>query len=528
MHDDDSASSSVTRRRFLELSAAAGLALPFGQDVRPAIIRDPKKAPAVTHGVMSGDVEADRAVVWSRADQPARLRVRWATTDRFEHARTVVSTPARIEDDLTARVELTGLPPGQRIVYEARFEGSHGELGEPVRGTFRTPARTAERVRITWGGDVCGQGWGIDAARGGMLAFESMRRAEPDLFIHSGDMIYADGPIAAAVTLDDGTTWTNLVEDGVDHVAQTLEDFRGRFRYNLRDEHLRAFNAAVPMVAQWDDHEVLNNWYPTEVLPDAADGTGQWQRYQEKRLAVLAARAKQAVFDYSPIRRSTRDPRQVYRVVRRGPLADVFVLDCRSYRSANSPNDQAAAGPDTAMLGRTQLAWLEQALAASTATWKIIACDQPLGVLVSDGPLQEGFPNGDPKVLGREHEIAALLAALKRRRIRNLIWVTADVHYAAAHRYDPAKATFTDFDPFWEFVAGPLHAGTFAPGALDPSFGAEAVFTSGAPKPNRPPSDNLQFFGLIDIDPKTKAATVTLHTRDGKPIYTNALPPAEA
>jgi alkaline phosphatase D len=179
------------------------------------------------------------------------------------------------------------------------------------------------------------------------------------------------------------------------------------------------------------------------------------------------------------------------------------------------------------MLARTQLAWLEAALAASTATWKIIACDQPLGLVVPDGPLQEGFANADPKVLGRELEVAALLAAIKRRKIRNLIWVTADVHYAAAHHYDPAKATFTDFDPFWEFVAGPLHAGTFGPSALDPSFGPQAVFTSVAPKPNRPPSDNLQFFGLIDIDPATKAATVTLHTRDGKPIYTNTLAPAE-
>ena len=25
------------------------------------------------------------------------------------------------------------------------------------------------------------------------------------------------------------------------------------------------------MVAQWDDHEVLNNWYPTEVLGAGGD-----------------------------------------------------------------------------------------------------------------------------------------------------------------------------------------------------------------------------------------------------------------
>ena len=189
------------------------------------------------------------------------------------------------------------------------------------------------------------------------------------------------------------------------------------------------------------------------------------------------------------------------------------MLDCRSYRGPNTANLQPEAGPETAMLAATQRAWLEEALARSTATWKIIACDQPIGVVVPDGPLQEGFANADPRTLGREHEVAALLSALKRRRVRNVLFVTADVHYAAAHRYDPARATWTDFDPFWEFVAGPLHAGTFGPGVLDATFGPEAVFTSVAPKPNRPPSDGLQFFGLVAIDPATRAATVSLHDR---------------
>ena len=262
------------------------------------------------------------------------------------------------------------------------------------------------------------------------------------------------------------------------------------------------------------------------MLPETADGTGQWQLHQEKHVAVLAARAKQAFFDYAPIRPDRRDPRQVYRVVRRGPLAEVFVLDCRSYRGPNTANLQAQAGPETAMLAATQRAWLEEALARSTATWKIIACDQPIGVVVPDGPLQEGFANGDPRTLGREHEVAALLTALKRRRVRNVVFVTADVHYAAAHHYDPARATYTDFDPFWEFVAGPLHAGTFGPGVLDATFGPEAVFTSVPPKPNRPPSDGLQFFGLVAIDPSTRAATVTLHDREGKTLYTKVIEPA--
>ena len=75
--------------------------------------------------------------------------------------------------------------------------------------------------------------------------------------------------------------------------------------------------------------------------------------------------------------------------------------------------------------------------------------------------------------------------------------VTADVHYAAAHYYDPKQAAVGDFDPFWEFVAGPLNAGTFGPNPLDATFGPEVRFLGIPPgmKPNRPPSDGFQFFG---------------------------------
>ena len=407
MHDDDS-SHALTRRRFLRLSVA-GAALSDRCRRAPAIAGDAGARPVITSGVQTGDVELDRAVVWCRTDRPARLRVRYGTTDALAGARERVSAPTSAEADFTARLDLTGLPPGQRIVYEARFEGRGGELSEPVRGAFRTPARGRRRRCGSSGAATsAGRAGASTKAHGGMRTFASMRAAEPDLFIHSGDVIYADAPIPETLRLDDGSTWRNLVEDGVGEVAQTLDQFRGRYRYNLRDAHLRAFNAEVPMVAQWDDHEVLNNWYPTEVLGAA----GNDARYTEKQVAVLAARAKQAFFDYTPIRPAAerrRDPRQVYRVVRRGPLADVFVLDCRSYRGPNTANLQAQAGPETAMLAATQRAWLEEALARSTATWKIIACDQPIGVVVPDGPLQEGFANADPRTLGREHEVAALL-----------------------------------------------------------------------------------------------------------------------
>ncbi|MGH2899240.1 MAG: alkaline phosphatase D family protein, partial [Solirubrobacteraceae bacterium] len=136
----------------------------------------------------------------------------------------------------------------------------------------------------------------------------------------------------------------------------------------------------------------------------------------------------------------------------------------------------------------------------------------------------EGFANGGGPPLGRERELAGILAGLRERRARNLVWLTADVHYAAAHHYDPARATGAEFDPFWEFVAGPIHAGTFGPNALDPTFGPEVKF-QWAPehgKINLAPWDGIQSFGTIDV--ATDALTVAIRGIDGRERYRVELP----
>ena len=121
----------------------------------------------------------------------------------------------------------------------------------------------------------------------------------------------------------------------------------------------------------------------------------------------------------------------------------------------------------------------------------------PLGLVVRDGTLFEAVANDDPgPPLGRELEIADLLRHIRAQNIRNVVWITGDVHYCAAHHYDPSRAMFTDFGPFWEFVAGPLNAGTFGPATLDETFGPEVRFVGIPPgmKPNRPPSDGFSVF----------------------------------
>jgi alkaline phosphatase D len=100
------------------------------------------------------------------------------------------------------------------------------------------------------------------------------------------------------------------------------------------------------------------------------------------------------------------------------------------------------------------------------------------------------------------------------------------VHYTAAHYYNPNVAQFQDFEPFWEFVSGPIHAGSFGPGEMDNTFGPEVKFTKNpGGRANLPPSEKLQFFGRIDIDGESEEMTVTLKDIDDQDLYAVTLEP---
>lgn len=109
--------------------------------------------------------------------------------------------------------------------------------------------------------------------------------------------------------------------------------------------------------------------------------------------------------------------------------------------------------------------------------------------------------------------------------MRNTVWLTAEVHYTAAHCYDPSRASFNDFDPFWEFVSGPINAGAFGPNVLDATFGPQAVFVEAPPRPNTSPAEGYQFFGEVAIDAATEVMTVRLRGVDGSIRWSTDLSP---
>ena len=329
-------------------------------------------------------------------------------------------------------------PPraGAGVRGAAVLRGRAGSAGVGRREVLHRVHEEAP-TSFVWTGDSCGQGWGINPDLGGLLGYRAMHDTRPDFFLHSGDTIYADGAIAEAVTEPDGQMWHNVVDRGGAKVAETLTSSGAGTATPCWTTNVRAMAAEVPTIAQWDDHETTNNWYPGEVLDDP--------RYTlERRVDVLAARARPGVAGEHADRRPTGSPARhgfaparIYRKIARGPHLDVFSLDMRTFKDPNTAG-QERPSPDPHP-GRGADRWLIREVARSRATWKVIAADMPLGLIVPDGPVDRGGCRqrrpGPP--LGRELEIARVLSAIKRNGVRNVVWITADVHYCAAHHYDP-------------------------------------------------------------------------------------------
>jgi alkaline phosphatase D len=535
MSDGRPATDPISRRTFAAMgsSLAAGMLSP--EVTRAEFAATAEEPLQLTGGVMSGDVTSNAAVIWSRCNRPAQMFVHSAVDATFRNAKLTGPVAADESTGLTAKAFLSDLPAATEIHYRVWFQDKTGRVSAPLSGRFRTaPAADAkDEVFFAWSGDVAGQGFGINPQWGGMKIYDAMRRLNPQFFLHSGDHIYADVPLPGSLPLADGTTWTNVVTAAKSHPAVTLDDFRGNYAYNLLDEHVRRFHSEVPLVVQWDDHETTNNWYPDQDLArrkDAAAYAGVTTGRE------LAARARQAFFEFMPIAPHEAERERIYRSFKYGRSAELFVLDQRTYRGPNSTN-VAASGHEATFLGQKQLQWLKEGLKTSRSTWKIIASDMPIGVIVGDGvegrPHYEGIANAKSgPASGRELEFADLFQFLKAEGVRNVIWLTADVHYAAAHYYNPERASAgVSFDAFWEFIAGPLHAGTFGPGQLDATFGPEPKFVF-APKAGMTlpsgrilpagyklplaPSDGMQSFGTVRIDAASQQLTVEFRGVDGQ------------
>ncbi|MBK9662594.1 MAG: alkaline phosphatase D family protein [Nitrosomonas sp.] len=140
---------------------------------------------------------------------------------------------------------------------------------------------------------------------------------------------------------------------------------------------------------------------------------------------------------------------------------------------------------------------------------------------------RDAWGQEDAAILGREVQLAEILKFIKDNDIKNVVFLTSDVHFSAAIAYDPSVAATQEFKPFWEFVIGPIHAGAFGPGNLDTSFGPHYEYlrapgTEGIGQ-NAPPP-HLQSFGMVEIS-KGGVLTVKLMDITGAVLFEKIMQP---
>jgi alkaline phosphatase D len=311
-----------------------------------------------------------------------------------------------------------------------------------------------------WSGDVGARG---HCGARPYEVFEALRDRHPDLFLFVGDTVYADRPCPALA--------------GGEGAAATLGAFRVRHDHVLGDPAVQGLLRRTSVTAIWDDHEVRGNFAgPTEPLMPVG------------RAAFLAS---------WPVATPPGQPTRLHRSRRWGALLELFVLDTRQYRSRNRVPD----GPDKTMLGAAQRQWLLEAVTASTAVWKVLVSSVPLS-------LPKGWPVSDSwaprSVLGYRTGFARerdeILGALRAGGVRNLVVLTADVHFAAAIAHEPA--------------AGPLAAGTKDPWPPVPGLGSRVLFAHGG-EPT---------FGELQVE--HRGLGVRLFAGDGRLLWMDWLPAA--
>jgi alkaline phosphatase D len=170
--------------------------------------------------------------------------------------------------------------------------------------------------------------------------------------------------------------------------ARRLSEFWAKYRANRNDPATQFCFFETSTYVVWDDHEVVNNYLAGN---------------------PLAPTARKAFLDYWPIRRHPDDPDRIYRSFRWGRAMELFLLDTRQYRDP---------GRGT-MLGKAQKDWLFKGLAASSAMFKFVATSVPM----AGGGIDrwDGYPA----------ERAELLRLIREKRITGVVFLSADLHYAA-------------------------------------------------------------------------------------------------
>ncbi|WP_245757228.1 alkaline phosphatase D family protein [Amycolatopsis xylanica] len=400
------------------------------------------ETPAFAHGVASGDPLPDSVLLWTRLTPSAdatpgsglgpSAEVGWEVAADAGFRRVVAcgrvcTGPDR---DHTVKVSADGLRPSTGYFYRFTFRGQ----SSPVGRTRTAPRHNAAVDRLRFGFVSCAN-WHV----GYFGAYRYLaEREDLDAVIHLGDYIYEMAGDATA-----------LRQSLPPHELETLADYRQRHALYKTDPHVQRMHARHPMIATWDDHEAADNaWSGGSTSHDPAT-EGDW--------AVRKAAAHRAYFEWMPVRNAGE---RLYRRLRFGKLADLTMLDLRSYRTEQpkAPGDN----PEGTILGAEQREWFIDGLVHSHATWRLVgnsvmisplklpALPDPraataLHTLLADQPR---LPTADTDIWdGYLADRTRVLNTLDAHGITDTVFLTGDIHtsWASNVPLDSGRSVATEF-----------------------------------------------------------------------------------
>ncbi len=409
------------------------------------------------HGVASGDPLPTKVLIWTRvtptaASRPGsgkgpRAHVTWEVSTRKDFRTvlrrgTFVTGPSR---DHTVKLDVDGLRPATWYYYRFGFQGTHSRTGR-----MRTaPAAEATPTNLRFGVVSC-TNWqaGYFAAYRGLA-----QRDDLHAVLHLGDYLYEYGAGGYGYGQGDVDIRTHDPK----HEMVSLEDYRRRHAQYKTDHDLQDAHARYTWIITWDDHEVANDqWKNGAENHQAAEGD-----YHRRR-----ARAHRAYDEWMPVRMdgtaALGDGDRLYRRLTFGRLAEISMLDLRTYRSqqvataAPTPVPAAEAevsDPDRTITGDAQMRWLKESLARPQPFWKVIGnpvmitpvtfAQLPADVLAPINDVtgllpHDGLPYNVDQWDGYTADRLEVLRFIKDRHIQNALFVTGDIHsgWAAEVPYD--------------------------------------------------------------------------------------------
>ncbi|MFE1871132.1 MULTISPECIES: alkaline phosphatase D family protein [unclassified Streptomyces] len=444
-HLTSSQSAATPRRRTVVLAAAATAALAPLTSLGASVAHAAGTAPAFLHGVASGDPLPDGVLLWTRVTPTPEAvpgsglgpatQVNWEVAADKGFSRIVGSgtVTASAATDHTVKVDVRGLQP--QTPYWYRFTA--GGTSSPVGRTLTTPAHEATTEGVRFGVVSCAN-W----ESGYFSAYRHLAaRTDLHAILHLGDYIYeyqsGGYPEAKYVVRPHEPK----------HEIVSLADYRTRHGKYKTDADLQALHHAHPIIAIWDDHEFANDAWAGGAENHTPGAEGEW--------AARAAAAKQAYFEWMPVRASIAGT--VYRRLRFGTLADLHLLDLRSFRSQQTKVGSGSVDdPERTITGRAQLDWLKSGLAGSEATWKLVGTSVMISPVAFGSlpahllkPLTKllGLPEGGIAISadqwdGYTDDRKELLGHLKDRGIKNTVFLTGDIHMAWANEVPMNMATY--------------------------------------------------------------------------------------